>query len=61
MKKFIWTILNWIDKNINHAILDWFFNLFECENDDGSETLSYKIWLNTSRKYCRWVNDILED
>ena len=61
MKKVIWKFLNRIDKNINHAVVDWFFNFFECENEDGTETLSYKIWLATSYRYCRWVNDILED
>jgi hypothetical protein len=43
MKKIIWNILNWIDDNINHTVVDWFFDLFDCENKDGSDSLSYLI------------------
>lgn len=56
MRLFIWNILNWLDNNINHTFFDWVFSFFECENKDGSNTLSYIIWLNTCYKYCEWVN-----
>jgi hypothetical protein len=56
MKKIIWDILNWIDTNINHTIIDWFFNLFPCENEDGSDSIFYKIWNKTSYTFCCWVN-----
>jgi hypothetical protein len=56
VKKFIWNILNWIDTNINHTIIDWLFDLFYGENKDGSDTLGYLLWKNTSYKFCCWVN-----
>ena len=49
MKFFLWKCLVWIDNNINHAIVENFFNLFSM-ND-----FWYSVWLNTSRKFCNWV------
>ena len=61
VKKFVWQLLENLDTYVNHGVVDWFFNLFPCENKDGSDSLSYKIWENTSRKFCEWVNIDLHD
>jgi len=61
MEEKIWNVLNWIDNNINHTIVDWVFNLFDCENEDGSDSLSYRIWKATSHAYCNWVNITLAE
>jgi hypothetical protein len=51
MKKF-WF---WIDNNINHTIVDWFFDLFSLRTDDKFDFMFW-LWKHTSRKFCEWVN-----
>ena len=61
MKKFIWNVLNWLDNNINHTVIDYFFDLFQLESKDGSDSLSYLIWNKTSHAFCYWVNVTLSE
>lgn len=49
-----WKVLVWIDNNINHTIIDWFFDILPDTNEWFVE-FSYQVWKNTSRKFCNWV------
>lgn len=61
MKRFIWNVLSWIDDNINHTVVDWFFDLFPCENKDGSDSIPFLIWSKTFYAFCSWVNITLSE
>jgi hypothetical protein len=59
MEYLVWDILEWFDNNINHKFIDPLTNWFPLEKKDGSDSLFYTIWENTSQRYCSWVNDTL--
>lgn len=51
----IWLFLEHIDSLFNHRFYGRIFDLFPLENKDGSDSLAYKIWLNTSVKFCEFI------
>lgn len=59
IKKIIWNILEWIDNEINHGIVEKIFDLFPLETKSGEDSFSFKLWQNTCYKFCSWVNATL--
>jgi len=61
MKYIIWNFLVWIDNDINHTIIDWFFDIDFFHKDNKLDKFMYWLWKHTSRAFCNWVILDLED
>ena len=61
MKYKVWILIDKFDDLVNHRFLEHIFDLFPVENKDGSDSLAYKVWLRTSRRFCNFIHLDLYD